>query len=42
MKMFKTQRRREFGYFFNEFLMGNALRIPILILGLLVVSILAG
>jgi hypothetical protein len=30
------------GYFFNEFLMGTALLIPVLILGLLVVSILAG
>ncbi|MGB7116194.1 MAG: hypothetical protein WBD56_08615 [Anaerolineales bacterium] len=30
------------GYFFNEFLMENAALIPILILGLLVVSILAG
>lgn len=30
------------GYFFNEFLMENALLIPVLILGLLVVSILAG
>ena len=30
------------GYFFNEFLMENAVLIPILILGLLVVSILAG
>lgn len=30
------------GYFFNEFLMENAVLIPILILGLLVISILAG
>ena len=30
------------GYFFNEFLTDNALLIPVLILGLLVVSILAG
>ena len=30
------------GYFFNEFLMENAVLIPVLILGLLVVSILAG
>jgi hypothetical protein len=30
------------GYFFNEFLMENAALIPILFLGLLVVSILAG
>jgi hypothetical protein len=30
------------GYFFNEFLMENAVLIPVLILGLLVVSILSG
>lgn len=30
------------GYFFNDFLMGSGMLIPVLILGLLVVSILAG